>query len=108
MVKKRNVALVILFTLITFGIYGIYWLVSTTLELKELGAKNTPNPWILLALLVPFVNFFVILYYYWQYSQSIEEVSKGTVTGWVLFILWIVFAPASIIWAQIELNKHVK
>lgn len=28
--KKRNVALAIIFTIITFGIYGIYWFVCLT------------------------------------------------------------------------------
>jgi len=38
MVKYRNPVLVILFSIITLGIYGIYWLVSTTNELRRLAS----------------------------------------------------------------------
>lgn len=39
MVKNRNIFLVYLFSIITFGIYSIYWLVSTKNEMNSLGAK---------------------------------------------------------------------
>ena len=34
MFKKRNPALVIVFSLITFGIYGLYWVVTTQNAIK--------------------------------------------------------------------------
>ena len=47
-VKYRNPVLVIIFWFITGGIYGLYWIISTTNELKRLKAKDAPNPmWIL-------------------------------------------------------------
>jgi uncharacterized membrane-anchored protein len=47
-VKYRHPVLVIIFWIITFGIYGIYWLVSTASELKRIKAKDAPEPmWIL-------------------------------------------------------------
>jgi len=107
MVKERNVFLVVLFSIITFGIYGIYWLVSTSNELKESGA-DMPNPWILLAILIPIVNIVVILYYYWKYSKAMEQVTNGKVNGILMFVLWLVFGLISVIWAQLELNKLAK
>lgn len=43
MVKYRNPVLVIVFSIITLGIYGIYWLVSTTNELRRI-TSSAPNP----------------------------------------------------------------
>ena len=54
MVKKINVALVYLFSIITFGIYAIYWIVSTKNEMNKLGAK-IPTA---LLLFVPIVNIY--------------------------------------------------
>ncbi len=105
MVKYRNPVLVIVFSIITLGIYSIYWLVSTTNELRRL--KDTaPNPWALLLLLVPVVNFFVELWYYWKYSAAIGDISNFE--SWLLFILWLLVSPAAMVIAQIELNKKAQ
>lgn len=102
MVKHRNPVLVIVFTVLTLGIYGIYWMVSTTKELRSLKT-DAPNPWALVLFLIPLVNILVALWYYWKYSAAVEEISGfGAV---LLFLLWIVFSPAAVVIAQIKLNK---
>ena len=106
MVKNRNVALVIIFSIITFGIYAIYWLVKTTLELKELGSTDAPNPWLLLATLIPIVGIFVGIYYIYKYSTALEGISNGATNKWLILILWIVIYPVAQVLIQIELNKH--
>jgi cytochrome bd-type quinol oxidase subunit 2 len=105
MVKYRNPVLVIVFTIITFGIYGIYWLVSTTNELRRL-TSTAPDPWALLLLLIPFLNLIVMIWYYWKYSAAVEEISG--VETIILFLLWIFFSPAAVIITQLELNKKAK
>jgi len=105
MVKYRNPVLVIVFSIITLGIYGIYWLVSTTNELRKV-TSSAPNPWFLLLVLVPLVNIFVVLWYYWQYSVAIGEISNFE--SWLLFILWLLVSPAAMVIAQIELNKKAQ
>jgi hypothetical protein len=42
-VKKRSVAYIIIISLITFGIYFIYWLFSTGRELRELTGEEQPK-----------------------------------------------------------------
>jgi hypothetical protein len=102
MVKYRNPALVIIFTYITLGIYGIYWIVSTTNELRSM-TKSAPNPWKLLWLLVPLVNIFVIVWYYWRYCEAIGEISDFD--NVLLFIIWLFISPVAVVIAQIQLNK---
>ena len=41
MVQQRNIALCIIFTIITCGIYGIYWFVKITDETNELSGNTT-------------------------------------------------------------------
>ena len=40
MVKERNIALAIIFTIITFGIYGIYWFIMLSDDVKEYSEDN--------------------------------------------------------------------
>jgi len=105
MVKYRNPVLVILFSIITLGIYGIYWLVSTTNELRRLTSV-APDPLALLLLLIPVLNIFVGIWYYWKYSKAVEEISG--VQAILLFLFWILLSPVSMIITQVELNKKVQ
>ena len=102
MIKYRNPVLVIIFSIITLGIYAIYWLVSTTNELRKI-TSSAPNPWYLLLFLVPLVNIFVAIWYYWNYSKAIEEITSFDHV--LLFILWLLVSIAAMVITQIELNK---
>ena len=53
-ITKRDPTLVIIFTIITFGIYSIYWAVKTKNEINSLGA-DIPTAWLLI---IPFGNFY--------------------------------------------------
>lgn len=67
MIQKRNIGLAILFTFITFGIYGIYWLVKITDEANELsGGKGTTG---VKALLLTIVTF-GIYNFFWNYNMG--------------------------------------
>ena len=127
MVKYRHLAWVIVFSIITLGIYSIYWFVVTALELKEMKAKNPPNPWWVLGMvgfsllgmiITPFVitvgwifyliGLVIAIYFYWMYSKAIHEVSKGRVNNILVFVFFIIFSLISMIIVQLELNKHSK
>jgi len=94
-IKKRNPVLVLLFILLTLGIYGLYWIISTHSELKK-NTKSAPSLWMLF---IPIVN----LIYFWKYSKAINELTGFGAEG--LFALWILFSPAAIILSQMQLNK---
>ncbi|MBW2982117.1 DUF4234 domain-containing protein [Candidatus Woesearchaeota archaeon] len=102
-IKRRNPFLVFLFSFITAGVYYIYWLASTTNELRK-NSMSAPNPWLILLFFVPFVNIIVSLIYYWKYSKAVNEITGFSTGG--LFVLWIFFWPIAMILSQIELNKN--
>ncbi len=98
MVKNRNPILVVVLSIITIGIYGIYWLYSTKKEMVELGA-SIPTFWLII---IPIVN----IYWLYKYSVGTAHVAKKESSmGLIYFLLWLVFAPAAMILTQIELNK---
>jgi hypothetical protein len=121
-IKHRNPGLVFLFGLITLGIYQIYWLVSTTNELRK-NTTSAPNPWLLLApiiaaplfifailaeysilpVLIYLAVFVVMIMYHWRYSKAINELTGFNAIG--MFALLLLLGGIGQIFAQIELNK---
>lgn len=102
-IKKRNVALAILFTIITFGIYGIYWFVCLTNDSNTIcPEKKTASGG--LAFLFSIITF-GIYGLYWNYKLG----DKLTGSGALYLILSIFgFGWINYILAQSEINKHVE
>lgn len=97
MVKHRSVFLVYLYSIITFGIYAIYWMVSTKDEINSLGAK-IPTAWLLI---IPIANLFWIYKYCEGFAQEVKK-DNTTLQWFILFILVGIIMPAIV---QSELNK---
>ena len=38
--KKRNIALCVIFSIVTLGIYGLYWFVQITNDVNELAGPE--------------------------------------------------------------------
>jgi len=89
--------MVILLSIITFGIYSLFWYVTTKNEMNAKGAQ-IPTVWLII---IPFVN----IWWYWKFSEGVEIVTnKGmeTVIAFLLIYLLGVIGEAII---QNELNK---
>jgi len=97
MVKHRNIFLVYLFSLITFGIYIIYWLVSTKNEMNSLGAK-VPTGWLLI---IPIANIYWVYRYSEGFAVNVKKDNK-TLLWFIVYLLIGIIMPAIV---QSELNK---
>lgn len=95
--KKRNIVIVVLLSLITLGIYSIYWEVVTKKEMVSQGA-DIPTAWLII---IPFVN----IYWLYKYCMGVEKVSSGKMSGILLFVLFILFGIIGQAVAQDTLNK---
>ena len=96
-IKKRNPALVIIFSIITCGIYFIYWAVKTKKEIKLLGA-SIPTMWFLI---VPIGNAYLLYKYCEGFSNYVKKDKMGVV--WMLVAL--ACFPVFPVIVQVELNK---
>ncbi|HEU4733408.1 MAG TPA: DUF4234 domain-containing protein [Kofleriaceae bacterium] len=76
---KRSVVAVILLTLITCGLYSLYWFVSTKDEMVARGA-DIPTGWLLI---IPIAS----IYFKWKWSQGAEHVTRGRYSAPVTFLL---------------------
>jgi len=89
--------MVLILSVVTIGIYGIYWMVVTKNEMKARGA-DIPTAWLII---VPLVN----IWWQWKFSVGVEKVTNGGMTAPIAFILlWILGMIGGAI-IQSELNK---
>ncbi|MGN0940560.1 MAG: DUF4234 domain-containing protein [Selenomonadaceae bacterium] len=74
--EKRGIVKAIIFSFITFGIYGVYWFYKLTNEAHQVVGRNTTasGGW---ALLYTFITL-GIYYIYWSYKmgESITEAKR--------------------------------
>lgn len=97
MVKHRNIVLVYLFIIITFGIYGLYWTISTKNEINSLGAK-IPTGWLLI---VPIANVYWMYKYCEGFAQNVKK-DNNALLWFIVYLLANIVMPAIV---QSELNK---
>ncbi|MBR2543300.1 DUF4234 domain-containing protein [Candidatus Saccharibacteria bacterium] len=97
MIKKRSVLAVYLLSIITLGIYGIYWQVKTKEELKSLGA-DIPTAWLLI---IPIANIYWTYKYADGYSTKLKKDNNGVLWFLVFYFIGII-TPAIV---QTDLNK---
>ncbi len=99
--NKRNPLFAAGLSIITLGIYALYWFYKTRTELNESGSGNM-NPILATVLLfVPLAN----LYSLWVLSNDIQTATKGSANGILVFVLMLFLFPAGVYVAQDGLNK---
>ncbi len=102
MIQQRNMVMQVLLMVVTLGIYGIYWFYVTSKEMIEhKGLDGSAGLWTVLAIF-PLVQW----YAYYKQGEAVEALTDGALNKWIVFILWLVFAPAVWFITQTELNKR--
>lgn len=74
--------LVLVYGIITFGIYHIIWYVKTKREMVARGA-DIPTSWLMI---IPLVNF----WWFWIYCEGVEKTTKGKLSGIGMFLLLMI------------------
>ncbi len=92
--KQGSLGLQIVLTVITFGLYTLYWGYSTASQLNN-GTNRSLTP---ILALIPVVN----IISFWQISDAAEAVT--TQSKVVLFVLFLFFPPISWFWVQSGVN----
>ncbi len=95
--RQRSIVKMILLSIITFGIYSLYWSISTKNEMNKLGA-NVPTAWLLI---IPFVS----IYWLWKYAEAVEQITGGKVSTPLAFVVEMLLNFIGDIIIQTEFNK---
>ncbi len=95
--QHRDPIMVILLSIITLGIYSLFWYVATKNEMNTKGAQ-IPTAWLII---IPFVN----IWWYWKFCEGVEVVTnKGMGVAVAFLLLWLLGIIGQAI-IQNELNK---
>jgi hypothetical protein len=78
---QRSPLSVFVLSIVTLGIYSIYWFVKTRREMVARGAE-IPTSWLLI---VPIAN----LYWCWKWCEGVDTVTSGKMSQAMAFILTI-------------------
>ena len=95
--KHRNPIMVIIWSLITLGIYGLFWDVTTTNEMNTKGAQ-IPTAWLSI---IPLVNYFWL----WKFSEGVEVVTSKKMGVAVAFCLLFFLGVIGMAIIQDKLNQ---
>ncbi len=98
-IKERNIVVVYLLGIITFGIYFLYWFAKTKDEMNQNFGASVPTA---ILLIIPIAN----IYWLYKYAEAFSENVKkdNNVILWaLLFIMVGIITPAIV---QSELNKY--
>ena len=110
MIKERNIALCIVFSIITCGIYSLYWFVCLTNDTNTVTQEEGTSGG--LALLFTIITC-GIYSFFWAYKQG-EKIDKAKVdrgmqssSNAILYLLLSIFGFGIIAWAHVQsdLNK---
>lgn len=113
MIKNRDIAVAIVLTVVTCGLYGLYWFACLNDDLNELTDKNGTSGGIALVLSLVTCGIYTL---YWMYKSG-EKVDQLKVqrglnpqyTGIIYLVLKILgFGIVSCALIQDELNKHAQ
>jgi hypothetical protein len=96
--SERSLGKQVLFSIITFGIYIIYWFHITHKQLAKGTDADFSATWRTIGMFIPIYNFIVL----WRDGQDCEAVTDQD--GVILFILFIVFSPAAWYLIQTGIN----
>ena len=93
---NRSPIMVLLLTIITFGIYAIYWHIKTAWELKDCGA-DIPTAWLII---IPIIS----IWWMWKMCEGVELVTDGRMSTAVAFILLYLLGMIGAMIIQNSLN----
>lgn len=104
-VKKRSIPLAFLFSILTCGIYALYWFVCLTNDTNRLSHYQTAG-----GVAAIFFNILTcgIYSFYWHYmlGKKVGDIEKDSSNG-VLYLVLSLFGLGIIAWAlaQAALNR---
>ena len=100
-IKYRNMAVRVIYFILTFSLYSIYWFYVSLDELhKANGKTGGAGLWTLLVM-IPIVGAFA----QWHHSSEYADFVADKYPGIGIFVLWLLFSPAVWFLVQSDLNR---
>lgn len=106
MIKKRNIAVSILLSIVTFGIYKLYWIACLANDIGNLTKRDEPSG--ILVLLLGILTFGIYwLYWYYKAGDNLSNLEGGgSDLGVICLVIGILgFGIISIALIQNKVNE---
>lgn len=95
--KNRSSIVYFVLSIFTFGIFYVYWLISTANEMKAKNA-DIPTNWFAI---IPFVS----IYWLFKYAKGVDQVTNHNMEAGLTFLLLFFFGPIWQIFVQNKFNQ---
>ena len=109
-ISKRNIVAAVIWTILTCGIYSIYWMVKLNDELLQMSGKEGPSGGVVVLLTLVTCGIYGYVWY-WKMGACIDEINNknADISTGVLFLLLGVFGFGFVnyIIALNTINDHV-
>ncbi len=112
MIKEKNIAVCIIFTIVTCGIYGLFWMVSITEDI-DIISKNPNRRNGAMVIVFSLLTCGIYSFYWWyQNGKLLEETNQQTNIASsgnaVLFLILSLFGLGIVNYclAQSDVNKY--
>lgn len=109
-IKKRNIALCIIFTIITFGIYGLFWMAKENDDINQMSGEVNATGGGMVVLLSIVTCGIYALYWYYKMGERTDRI-KGTPEGstGLIYLLLSIFGLSivSVCLIQDTINRGV-
>ena len=105
--KERNVALCIIFSIITCGIYGLYWFATITDDLKAISGDDQTAPGVKAVIFTIITCGLYGIYWIYKRGENMDTITGKRNTGVIYLILYVLgLSIIPLILMQLEINKH--
>lgn len=108
--KKRDIAISIILTIVTCGIYGLYWCACLNDELKHEAKEDSFTSGGMVVLLSIVTCGIYTIYWSYKMGTFVEKVKGNTDNTGILYIILSLLGFDIIVYALIqnELNKKIE
>lgn len=79
--KHRSIIAITFLTVITLGLYQLYWYFITKTEMNVVNGKDVKVPFFLW-FFIPIIN----IWWYWRFAKAIEKTTQDNVGRWEAFL----------------------
>ena len=106
--KERNVVLCIIFSIITCGIYGLYWFATITDDLKAISGDDQTASGVKAIVFTLITCGLYGIYWIYKRGENMDTITGKTNTSILYLILYFLgLSIVAFVLMQLEINKHV-